>query len=118
MLRAAAGPEDAASGAMRMLSVAAWWRVRTTWSLEEIGGEEVRDNMTLACHFADADPYRAVTRNKGIMNGASAVVLATGNDTRAIEAGDHACAARDGYYRSMSRRRTPTATSSASSRCR
>ena len=78
-------------------------RARATWSLEEIGGEEVRDNMISAYHFADADPYRAATHNKGIMNGVSAVVLATGNDTRAIEAGAHAYAARDGYYRSMSR---------------
>jgi hydroxymethylglutaryl-CoA reductase len=78
-------------------------RARATWSLEEIGGEEVRDNMISAYHFADADPYRAATHNKGIMNGVSAVVLATGNDTRAIEAGAHAYAARDGHYRSMSR---------------
>jgi len=78
-------------------------RARATWTLDEIGGEEVRDNMISAYHFADADPYRAATHNKGIMNGVSAVVLATGNDTRAIEAGAHAYAARDGHYRSMSR---------------
>ena len=78
-------------------------RARAVWSMEEIGGADVRDNMLSAYHFADADPYRAATHNKGIMNGVSAVVLATGNDTRAIEAGAHAYASRDGRYRSMSR---------------
>lgn len=78
-------------------------RARAVWPLDEIGGAEVRDNMLSAFHFADADPYRAATHNKGIMNGISAVVLATGNDTRAIEAGAHAYASRDGRYRSMSR---------------
>ncbi|WP_346913856.1 hydroxymethylglutaryl-CoA reductase, degradative [uncultured Roseibium sp.] len=78
-------------------------RVRAVWPLDEIGGEQVRDDMLSAYYFADADPYRAATHNKGIMNGISAVVLATGNDTRAIEAGAHAYAARDGRYRSMTR---------------
>lgn len=78
-------------------------RARAVWPLDEIGGEEVRDDMISAYHFADADPYRAATHNKGIMNGVSAVVLATGNDTRAIEAGAHAFAARKGHYGSMSR---------------
>ncbi|WP_346899191.1 hydroxymethylglutaryl-CoA reductase, degradative [uncultured Roseibium sp.] len=78
-------------------------RVRAVWPLAEIGGEQVRDDMLSAYYFADADPYRAATHNKGIMNGISAVVLATGNDTRAIEAGAHAYAARDGRYRSMTR---------------
>ncbi len=78
-------------------------RARAVWPVNEIGGEQVRDDMLSAYHFADADPYRAATHNKGIMNGISAVVLATGNDTRAIEAGAHAFAARDGWYRSMSR---------------
>jgi len=78
-------------------------RVRAVWPVEEIGGEQVRDDMLSAYYFADADPYRAATHNKGIMNGISAVVLATGNDTRAIEAGAHAYAARDGWYRSMTR---------------
>ena len=78
-------------------------RARAVWPVTEIGGEQVRDDMLSAYHFADADPYRAATHNKGIMNGVSAVVLATGNDTRAIEAGAHAFAARDGWYRSMSR---------------
>lgn len=57
----------------------------------------------LAVDIARADPYRAVTHNKGIMNGVDAVVLATGNDFRAIEAATHAFAARDGQYRSLSR---------------
>jgi hydroxymethylglutaryl-CoA reductase len=53
--------------------------------------------------FADADPYRAATHNKGIMNGVDAVVIATGNDWRAVEAGAHAYAARSGRYTSLSR---------------
>ena len=57
----------------------------------------------LAVDIARADPYRAVTHNKGIMNGVDAVVLATGNDFRAVEAAAHAFAARDGQYRSLSR---------------
>ncbi|QUJ67164.1 hydroxymethylglutaryl-CoA reductase, degradative [Photobacterium sp. GJ3] len=76
-------------------------RARATWSLEEIGGAEVRDGILSAFEFADIDPYRAATHNKGIMNGVSAVVLATGNDTRAVEAGAHAYAARSGQYRSL-----------------
>ncbi|MEE4450647.1 hydroxymethylglutaryl-CoA reductase, degradative [Novosphingobium resinovorum] len=78
-------------------------RARATWRCADIGGEAVRDAMVAAFEFADADPYRAATHNKGIMNGVSAVVLATGNDTRAVEAGAHAYAARDGRYRSLSR---------------
>ena len=58
----------------------------------------VVDDIVLASAFAAADPYRAATHNKGIMNGITAVVLATGNDTRAIEAGCHAHAARNGQY--------------------
>lgn len=76
-------------------------RARCVWPLEAIGGAEVRDAMLSAYHFADADPYRAATHNKGIMNGVSAVVLATGNDTRAVEAGAHAYAARSGRYASL-----------------
>jgi hydroxymethylglutaryl-CoA reductase len=63
--------------------------------------ESVRDAVILANRFADADPYRAATHNKGIMNGIDAVAIATGNDWRAIEAGAHAFAARDGAYRSL-----------------
>lgn len=62
---------------------------------------DVRDGIVSAGAFAIADPYRAATHNKGIMNGVSAVVLATGNDTRAIEAGAHAYAAHDGQYRAL-----------------
>jgi hydroxymethylglutaryl-CoA reductase len=77
-------------------------RARAVWPVEAIGGEAVRDGMVAAYHFAEADPYRAATHNKGIMNGVSAVVLATGNDTRAVEAGAHAYAARHGRYSSLS----------------
>ncbi|MDO5086248.1 MAG: hydroxymethylglutaryl-CoA reductase, degradative [Comamonadaceae bacterium] len=76
-------------------------RARCVWPLAAIGGEAVRDGILSAYHFADADPYRAATHNKGIMNGISAVVLATGNDTRAVEAGAHAWAARRGHYGSL-----------------
>jgi len=76
-------------------------RARGVWRVEDIGGEAVRDGMLSAFRFADADPYRAATHNKGIMNGVTAVVMATGNDTRAIESGAHAYAARTGRYRSM-----------------
>ena len=57
----------------------------------------------MASAFAEADPYRAATHNKGIMNGISAVVLATGNDTRAVEAGAHSYASRDGRYTALAR---------------
>ena len=78
-------------------------RAHAVWTTEAIGGAAVRDGMISAYHFAEADPYRAATHNKGIMNGISAVVLATGNDTRAIEAGAHAFAARSGRYTSLTR---------------
>lgn len=66
-------------------------------------GEKVRDGIVMANDFADADPHRAATHNKGIMNGIDAVALATGNDWRAVEAGAHAFAVRDGAYRSLTR---------------
>ncbi len=66
-------------------------------------GEQVRDGIIIASDFAQVDPYRAATHNKGIMNGIDAVALATGNDWRAIEAGAHAWAARSGRYTAMSR---------------
>eukprot|EP00040_Diaphanoeca_grandis_P038999 m.257914 g.257914 ORF g.257914 m.257914 type:complete len:461 (+) comp35859_c0_seq1:81-1463(+) len=78
-------------------------RARAVWKTSTIGGPDVRDGIISAFQFANADPYRAATHNKGIMNGISAVVLATGNDTRAIEAGAHAYAARDGQYRSLTK---------------
>jgi hydroxymethylglutaryl-CoA reductase len=62
----------------------------------------VRDGIIAAYAFAATDPYRAATHNKGIMNGVDAVVIATGNDWRAIEAGAHAYAARSGKYTSLS----------------
>jgi hydroxymethylglutaryl-CoA reductase len=65
-------------------------------------GGQVRNGIIEAWAFAAADPYRAATHNKGIMNGVDAVVIATGNDWRAIEAGAHAYAARDGRYTSLS----------------
>ena len=64
-------------------------------------GPEVIDGIVMAWAFADADPYRAATHNKGIMNGVSALVVATGNDFRAVEAGAHAYAARTGRYRPL-----------------
>ncbi len=66
-------------------------------------GEEVRDGIILAYEFAAADPYRATTHNKGIMNGIDPVVIATGNDWRAVEAAAHAYAARGGRYTSLTR---------------
>jgi len=68
----------------------------------EYSGEQVRAGIIEAWAFAAVDPYRAATHNKGIMNGVDAVVIATGNDWRAIEAGAHAYAARDGRYTSLS----------------
>ena len=68
----------------------------------EFSAEAVRDGIIEAWAFAAADPYRAATHNKGIMNGVDAVVVATGNDWRAVEAGAHAYAARNGRYSSLS----------------
>jgi hydroxymethylglutaryl-CoA reductase len=77
-------------------------RARCIIRKEELKGEKVVDGIISAYQFAAQDPYRATTHNKGIMNGISAVVLATGNDTRAVEAGAHAYAARFGNYSSLS----------------
>ncbi|HET6823769.1 MAG TPA: 3-hydroxy-3-methylglutaryl-CoA reductase, partial [Anaerolineales bacterium] len=71
-------------------------------AFESFSGEEVRDGIIAAYAFAAVDPYRAATHNKGIMNGVDAVVIATGNDWRAVEAGAHAYAARSGNYTSLS----------------
>jgi hydroxymethylglutaryl-CoA reductase len=76
-------------------------RARAVFSKEAIGGEDVVDAIVKAYEFALVDPYRAATHNKGIMNGISAVTLATGNDTRAIEAGAHAYASISGVYRPL-----------------
>lgn len=77
-------------------------RARCVWKADAIGGAAVRDGIIRAYEFAAMDPYRAATHNKGIMNGVTAVVMATGNDTRAVEAGAHAYAARKGWYGSLS----------------
>jgi hydroxymethylglutaryl-CoA reductase len=65
---------------------------------EGFNGKEVRDGIVRASRFAERDPYRATTHNKGLMNGLDAVVIATGNDWRAVESGAHAYAARSGKY--------------------
>ncbi|NIS82643.1 MAG: hydroxymethylglutaryl-CoA reductase, degradative [Anaerolineales bacterium] len=72
-------------------------------AFEDFDGQRVRDGIIEAWAFAAADPYRAATHNKGIMNGVDAVLIATGNDWRAVEAGAHAYAAREGHYTSLSR---------------
>lgn len=82
-------------------------RARCTIPLNELAfndfsAESVRDGIIAAWAFAAVDPYRAATHNKGIMNGVDAVVIATGNDWRAVEAGAHAYAARGGTYTSLS----------------
>jgi len=71
-------------------------------AFEGYSGDRVSDGIIAAYAFAAADPYRAATHNKGIMNGVDAVVIATGNDWRAIEAGAHAYAARSGKYTTLS----------------
>src|SRR6185369_10360380 len=71
---------------------------RDSDAVGELDGLEVVDAIVSASRFAELDPYRAATHNKGIMNGIDAVVLATGNDFRAVEAGAHAYAARSGHY--------------------
>ena len=68
---------------------------------EKMGGENVVDAFLESYVLAAVDPYRAATHNKGIMNGIDALIIATGNDSRAIEAGAHAYAARDGRYTSL-----------------
>ncbi len=70
---------------------------------KEILGEDVIERIEYASAFAESDPYRAVTHNKGIMNGVIAVALATGQDTRALEAAAHAYASRNGRYTSLSK---------------
>lgn len=77
-------------------------RARAVFAKDAIGGAEVVEGILEAFAFADADPFRCATHNKGIMNGIDAVVLATGNDFRAIEAGAHSYAAwKGGGYRSL-----------------
>ena len=85
---------------LRILSNLADLRIvesSATFDKDMLGGEEVVDGIIAAWAFAEADPYRCSTHNKGIMNGIDSVVIATGNDFRAIEAGAHSYAAVDGY---------------------
>jgi hydroxymethylglutaryl-CoA reductase len=67
----------------------------------QYSAEDVRDGIVMANEFANTDPYRAATHNKGVMNGIDAVAIATGNDWRAVEAGAHAYAVRGGKYRAL-----------------
>ncbi len=76
-------------------------RARAVFDKDVIGGEEVVDGILNAYAFAEADIFRCATHNKGIMNGITAVTLATGNDTRAIEAGAHSYAAINGSYKPL-----------------
>ncbi|MDO8427962.1 MAG: hydroxymethylglutaryl-CoA reductase, degradative [Candidatus Diapherotrites archaeon] len=77
-------------------------KVSGVWSKEDLGGLEAVERILDAFDFAQNDMFRACTHNKGIMNGISAVTVATGNDWRAIEAGAHAFAARNGNYTTLS----------------
>ena len=89
---------------LRIISNLAVYRtakVEAVFAKDAIGGEDVVDAIVNAYAFAAADPYRCATHNKGIMNGVTAVVLATGNDTRAIEAGAHSYAAFSGEYKPL-----------------
>jgi hydroxymethylglutaryl-CoA reductase len=91
---------------LRIISNLAVKRLAKAWCIvpkEAVGGEEVVKGIIYASAFAAADPYRAATHNKGAMNGIVAVVLATGNDHRAIEAGGHAYAALKGSYTTFSK---------------
>ncbi|MCK5593192.1 hydroxymethylglutaryl-CoA reductase, degradative, partial [Candidatus Bathyarchaeota archaeon] len=86
---------------LRIISNLATKRLAKAWTTvakEELGGEEVIDGIIEAYNFAAADPYRAATHNKGILNGIIGVVISTCNDHRAVEAGAHAYAARTGQY--------------------
>ncbi|MCJ7445808.1 MAG: hydroxymethylglutaryl-CoA reductase, degradative [Methanotrichaceae archaeon] len=76
-------------------------RAKAIFKSEDIGGEKVVNGIIQAAVLAEVDSYRAATHNKGIMNGVTAVVLATGNDTRAVEAGAHAYASVGGRYKSL-----------------
>lgn len=78
-------------------------RARATFDKDLLGGSDIAGNIIEAGEFANNDMFRATTHNKGIMNGVSAVVRATGNDTRAVEAGAHAYAAWNHPYRPLTR---------------
>jgi hydroxymethylglutaryl-CoA reductase len=91
---------------LRIISNLATRRLVKAWCVvpkEALGGEAVVEGIAYASAFAEADPYRGATHNKGALNGIIAVILATGNDHRAIEAGAHAYAALNGKYTSLSR---------------
>ncbi|MCK5112455.1 MAG: hydroxymethylglutaryl-CoA reductase, degradative, partial [Thermoplasmatales archaeon] len=99
--------EDISGGKVRLkiLSNLADKRIvksKAVFDKEKMGGEHAVDAFLESYTLASIDPYRAATHNKGIMNGIDALIIATGNDFRAIEAGAHAYAARDGLYTSLS----------------
>jgi hydroxymethylglutaryl-CoA reductase len=85
----------------RLVKVRAWAAARDLRGRGEEAADDVVDAIVSASRFAERDPYRAATHNKGIMNGVDSVVVATGNDYRAVEAGAHAYAARSGVYRPL-----------------
>ena len=90
---------------LKIISNYAIYRLVRVWaraSPEAVGGRDVAEKIVDASALAEADPFRAVTHNKGILNGVIAVALATAQDHRAIEAGAHAYAARDGTYKPLS----------------
>ncbi|MEM1701960.1 MAG: hydroxymethylglutaryl-CoA reductase, degradative, partial [Desulfurococcaceae archaeon] len=90
---------------LRIISNYATRRIVRAWAktpVENVGGLEIARKIEEASVIAEVDPYRAVTHNKGIMNGIIAVALATGQDHRAIEAGAHAYAAKSGVYKPLS----------------
>jgi len=81
----------------------AWCRIPVPLLADfNLSGQEIAEGIAQASRFARADPYRAATHNKGVMNGVDAVAIATGQDWRAIEAGAHAFACREGQYRPLS----------------
>jgi hydroxymethylglutaryl-CoA reductase len=91
---------------LRIISNLATYRLafaRAVFAKDEIGGEEVVDGIINAYSFAKSDPYRCATHNKGIMNGIDPVVIATGNDFRAVESGAHAYASITGHYQPLTR---------------
>jgi hydroxymethylglutaryl-CoA reductase len=90
---------------LRIISNLATKRLVRAWCTvpkEAVGGEEIVDGIVNAYAFAAADPYRASTHNKGIMNGIIGVIIATCNDHRAVEAGAHAYAVKNGHYTALS----------------
>jgi hydroxymethylglutaryl-CoA reductase len=86
---------------LRIISNLATHRLARAWAIfdkDAIGGEEVADGIIMATEFANSDPFRCATHNKGIMNGIDALIIATGNDFRAVESGAHAYASLGGYH--------------------